>query len=377
MTSAGPAEPKHLTVLDGFRGLAILLVMLSHFLEAGSAVSDATWWGRVLLGGFVGVDMFFVLSGFLITGILVDARVDSPRAFGVFYARRALRIFPLYYAALALVFLLRPAGADSPWWYWLYSSNLGATWKNRWLENPPDFDLGHFWSLAVEEQFYLAWPFLAAFLSRKNLQRLCIACLVIAPAVHFALHFSGREVGAYLFTPVRLNTLATGAWLAIAFREPRLWETTRSFAKPVFLVSAILALAGLAFPRQISLVPFSPFLWGSALVLSVSGAAIPWQRFLSARPLLLLGKLSYGLYVLHYLFHPWLIHTVHDRWIAGRVGGPWLELLIFVVLAFGFSLAAAEMSWHLLEKPALSLKRFFRYPCTDSNTPPPSSLPPS
>ena len=121
MSSAVPSEPKHLPVLDGFRGLAILLVVLSHFLEAGSAVTEETWWGRLLLGGFVGVDMFFVLSGFLITGILLDSGMGSARSFGVFYARRALRIFPLYYAALALVFLCGSAVNDSPWWHWLYA----------------------------------------------------------------------------------------------------------------------------------------------------------------------------------------------------------------------------------------------------------------
>ena len=150
MSSAATSEPKHLPALDGFRGLAILLVMLSHFLKAGSAVTEETWWGRVLLGGFVGVDMFFVLSGFLITGILLDAKVGTPDSFGVFYARRALRIFPLYYASLALVFLLSPGGADSPGWYWLFASNLGATWKGRWLASPEGLNLGHFWSLAVE-----------------------------------------------------------------------------------------------------------------------------------------------------------------------------------------------------------------------------------
>ena len=273
MSSSPPAEPAHLPALDGFRGLAILAVMLSHFLNAGHAVTEESWWGRVLLGGFVGVDMFFVLSGFLITGILLDARVTTARGFGVFYARRALRIFPLYYASLALVFLLRPAGPDSPWWDRTFASNLGATWKGRWLVSPEGFDLGHFWSLAVEEQFYLVWPFLVAALGRRHLPKICLACLVIAPVIHFAFHFSGNAPAAYLFTPVRLHTLAAGAWLALAFRDPVRWDFVRRHAKPVLLVTATISLAALIFPRHLSLVPFSPFLWGSALVLSVASPA--------------------------------------------------------------------------------------------------------
>jgi len=377
MSSAVPSEPKHLPVLDGFRGLAILLVVLSHFLEVGSVVTEETWWGRLLLGGFVGVDMFFVLSGFLITGILLDSGMGSARSFGVFYARRALRIFPLYYAALALVFLCGPEVNDSPWWHWLYASNLGATWKDHWLENPAGFDLGHFWSLAVEEQFYLLWPFLVAFASRRTLAWICLACMVIAPAVHFALHFSGNEVGAYVFTPVRLNTLAAGAWLAIAFRNPPRWESVRRMAKPTVIASGALAIAGLIWPSQISLIPFAPFLWGSALVISISSPG-PWQRLLRTAPLLLLGKLSYGLYVIHYLFHPWMKGTLYDQWISAWTGGnAILSLILYVVVAFLLSLGAAWLSWQVLEKPCLSLKRYFRYQCTDSKTPPPSSLPPS
>lgn len=378
MPPSPPAEPTHLPALDGFRGLAILAVMLSHFLNAGHAVTEETWWGRALLGGFVGVDMFFVLSGFLITGILLDARVTTARGFGVFYTRRALRIFPLYYASLALVFLLSPAGpdsgADSPWWYWTFASNLGATWKGRWLVSPEGFDLGHFWSLAVEEQFYLVWPFLVAALGRRHLPKICLACLVIAPVTHFAFHFSGNAPAAYLFTPVRLHTLAAGAWLALAFRDPVRWDFVRRHAKPVLLVTATISLAALIFPRHLSLVPFSPFLWGSALVLALAspaaGSTAPWQALLSTRPLLVLGKLSYGLYILHYLFDPWLKQVLHDRWILNLTGDrPLLALALFLIAAFALSLAAAALSWHLFEKPILSLKRYFRYPRNSASGP--------
>jgi peptidoglycan/LPS O-acetylase OafA/YrhL len=194
--------------------------------------------------------------------------------------------------------------------------------------------------------------------------------------VHFAFHFSGNAPAAYLFTPVRLHTLAAGVWLALAFRDPVRWDFVRRHAKPVLLVTATISLAALIFPRHLSLVPFSPFLWGSALVLALAspaaGGTAPWQALLSTRPLLVLGKLSYGLYILHYLFDPWLKQVLHDRWILGLTGDrPLLALFLFLVAAFALSLAAAGLSWHLFEKPILSLKRYFRYPRT--STPAPST----
>ncbi|MGC4013251.1 MAG: hypothetical protein QM755_01855 [Luteolibacter sp.] len=103
-----------------------------------------------------------------------------------------MRIFPLYYAVLIGVFLTRPSGPDSPWWYWLFASNIGATLKHDWLISPPGVNLGHLWSLAVEEQFYLVWPLLVRFLPRSTLEKVCLACLVIAPVTHFAL--KSREI---------------------------------------------------------------------------------------------------------------------------------------------------------------------------------------
>ena len=153
--------------------------------------------------------------------------------------------------------------------------------------------------------------------------------------------------------------------LALAFRDPVRWDLVRRHAKPVLLVTATISLAALIFPRHLSLVPFSPFLWGSALVLSV-GSPGPWQALLSTRPLLVLGKLSYGLYILHYLFDPWLKLVLHDRWILGLTGDrPLLALALFLIAAFALSLTAAALSWHLFEKPILSLKRYFRYPRPD------------
>ena len=359
-SSDQPTGLRHTPALDGLRGLAIVLVMWSHFVTVGGLVDDSNAGFRLLRGGFVGVDLFFVLSGFLITGILLDAPKTTGSYFRVFYLRRAVRIFPLYYAILIGVFLTRPAGPDSPAWYWLFASNLGATLKSDWLVSPKGVSLSHFWSLAVEEQFYLVWPLLVRFLNRRSLEKTCMGLLVIAPVIHFTLHFSGNPVGAYLFTGTRLNTLAAGALLAIVFRDRERWRIWMSWAPQVGLAAAAISVLGLIFPVQISLVPFAPLLWGALLMLVMQPLSRISQVF-SGRILVAFGKYSYGLYLLHYLFDPWLKDVLYPKWIVGIAGNGGASVALFMIVATILTFSAALLSWNLLEKPFLSLKRHFRY----------------
>lgn len=351
---------RHTPALDGLRGLAILLVMWSHFITVGGLVDDSNAGFRLLRGGFVGVDLFFVLSGFLITGILLDAPRTTGRYFGVFYLRRAVRIFPLYYAVLAGVFLTRPAGPDGSAWYWFFASNLGATLKGDWLVPPEGVSLSHFWSLAVEEQFYLVWPLVVRFVCRKWLERICVCLVLMAPLIHFAFHFSGNAVAAYQFTATRLNTLAAGALLAMVFREPERWRTWMRHAPTVGWTAGAITLLGLIFPLRISLVPFAPFLWG-ALLMRVMQPLSTINRGFSGQVLVTFGKYSYGLYLLHYLFDPWLKNTLYPEWIVGIAGSGATSVVLFMIVATALTFAAALVSWNVLEKPFLSLKRHFRY----------------
>lgn len=351
---------RHTPALDGLRGLAILLVMWSHFVTVGGLVDDSNAGFRLLRGGFVGVDLFFVLSGFLITGILLDAPKTTGRYFRVFYLRRAVRIFPLYCAILIGVFLTRPAGPDSPAWYWLFASNLGATFKGDWLASPEGVSLSHFWSLAVEEQFYLVWPLVVRFACRKWLERICLSLLVLAPVIHFAFHFSGNPVAAYQFTGTRLNTLAAGALLAIVFRDPQRWQIWMKQAPKVGWIAGTISLLGLIFPLQVSLVPFAPLLWG-ALLMCVMQPLSRINRTFSGRVLVTFGKYSYGLYLLHYLFDPWLKEVLYPKWIVGLAGNGAASVALFMLMATVLTFSAALLSWNLLEKPFLSLKRHFRY----------------
>jgi len=356
-----PSGMRHIQALDGLRGLAIVLVMWSHFVIVGGLVDDSNAFFRLLRGGFVGVDLFFVLSGFLITGILLDAP-RTERYFRVFYLRRAVRIFPLYYAILIGVFLTRPAGPDSPAWYWLFASNLGATLKGNWLASPEGVSLSHFWSLAVEEQFYLVWPLVVRFVRRKWLERICMVLFVLAPVTHFFMDSQGNSVGAYVFTGSRLNTLATGALLAVIFRDQVRWQKWMRHASTVGWGAGAICLFGLIFPAYtyITLAPFAPLLWGSLLMHVVQPLSRINQAF-SGRVLVTFGKYSYGLYLLHYLFDPWLKGVLYPKWVVGIAGEGLASVVLFILVATLLTFSAALLSWNLLEKPFLSLKRHFRY----------------
>src|SRR5262249_55951728 len=217
----------YLRELDGVRGVAILLVMLFHFgavvSEGGAPTGAASKLVQRAVGaGWCGVDLFFVLSGFLITGILYDTK-GQPGYYRTFYARRTVRIFPLYYGLLVASFLVRPwAGLGPPapegyqGWFWLYLANVlrvvhGGEACGR---------LEHFWSLAVEEHFYLIWPFVVRTLGRAALLRACVGVGVAALAFRAFAVAKGWPFAAYMLTPARVDTMAVGAWLALAARGP-------------------------------------------------------------------------------------------------------------------------------------------------------------
>ncbi len=224
---AGAQATGHMAALDGVRGLAIALVLCVHFI--GDDVPQSLLERgvtRLACYGVWGVDLFFVLSGFLITGILYDAR-GGPGYFRNFYLRRTLRIFPLHYAVLAFLFVLLPAlplpypaglaeAAEHQRWLWPYAGNLYLSWQGAWSALP---FVGHFWSLAVEEHFYLVWPVVVLFCSRRALLAVCVGCGVFALSLRVALALAGvSDVALVAFTPCRLDALCAGAFLAVTLR---------------------------------------------------------------------------------------------------------------------------------------------------------------
>ncbi|MHB1328106.1 MAG: acyltransferase family protein, partial [Gemmatimonadales bacterium] len=208
--------------IDGLRGLAVLVVMLLHFNLMRPANAGEMAFVQLLGTGWIGVDLFFLVSGFLITGILWEAR-GSDGYFWRFYTRRTLRIFPLYYAFLFGLLVVLPmfmsqyaaehATHDRRIWLWTYLSNILMA-RDGW-EGMPSHTT-HLWSLAIEEQFYLIWPLVVYLLRYRGLVITCLTILGLSPLIRAGLdHALPDGVAAYTLLPARLDGLALGALLAL------------------------------------------------------------------------------------------------------------------------------------------------------------------
>lgn len=368
----------HLPVLDGVRGIAILLVLVHHFSTLGRP-----W--TIPLDGVVaklqqamwsGVDLFFVLSGFLITGILYDAK-GSGNYFRAFYARRVLRIFPLYYAFLAAIVLLMPLlpfapplreVMPGPGWYWTYLANLFFAWRGAM---PPA--TGHLWSLSIEEQFYLFWPLVVAALDRRALMRACIAIAVGSLLLRVGLVLGDAPwVRAYALTPARMDALALGGWIALAARGPDGLAPLRRFCLPV--AGVCLALLGAIAAARRGLSSQDPvvdsvgftlvaLLFGALLVAVLTEAPEKrLHRWTSTPVLRTFGRYSYAIYLFHYPIPYLLARAGFPAERVPRILGWQLpgQIAYFAVLT-AFTLALAFASWHLFEKHFLKLKDAFRY----------------
>lgn len=365
-----PAE-RHVPVLDGIRGVAILLVLTIHF----TLISRETLFGGVISRiaglGWSGVDLFFVLSGYLITGKLLESR-ESPYYFRGFYARRILRIFPLYYVFLAFAFWVAPIvapGLGEPPasglrpFYWLYWQNFLVAVEGA---SPPAL-LGVTWSLAIEEQFYLAWPLVVRLTPPRRLPQLLAGLfggeLVLRAA---ALAFGVSTSFLYFRTQYRLDGLVLGALIAVLLREPATADVCRKAARFLLPASAV-ALAvitavegGFAGRRPlVSVAGFSALalFFGSLLaILVTSPERSPHVRLFSGRILRSFGKYSYGIYILHIPVLLWLQKRFPMPELAAAHGDLPAQLIYWVV-GFGGSFLLALISWHLMEKWFLRLKR--------------------
>ncbi len=339
---------KRIHQLDAIRGVAILAVILHNQRHQFPSLHL----GRVFENGWMGVDLFFVLSGFLITGILLDTR-QTPRYFTNFYARRCLRIWPLYYSVLFFMFvvvpLLRPSEGhiifahSSPWWaYPLFLQNF--------LTPVPTDATGLLavsWSLAVEEQFYLVWPWVVRYCSHSQLRRIAISVIVLSPALRFWLSFHGVQL--YSNTFCRLDGLMAGAVLALAVRSETFHPT--QFVKGAWIALAVaipLTVAAEAF--HLSWILFS--LSAAACAAFVYVTLFSRQRWLQVAMtnqfIVYTGTISYGLYLLHKIPFDMAKAFHLDR--HAFVVLPMLLLASYIV---------AALSWTWLEKPFLSLKRYF------------------
>lgn len=376
-----PPPDERVPTLDGVRGLAIVLVLVNNVYPGTQALSgtDAFAWHVANLG-WVGVDLFFVLSGFLITGILLDTK-DGAHYFRNFYARRVVRIFPLYYGVLFCVYFIFPhlvhqraatyAALDRQRWFeWLYVGNFGYA-----LRGYPPFPTVHFWSLAMEEQFYFVWPLVVLLLDRRRLLALCALLLGASFALRLAwvLH-GGTTSWLFILTPFRLDGLPTGAIIALTLREPGGRARLARWAKPVLLACAPVALALMVWnevaraqrPYEIVGVvgfPLIALAFGALLVYTLD--AVPGSRthrVFASPAMRFFGRYSYAMYVFHEFVLWALLRAVPSAAEPPRILGSRIPLsLAVLVVVCAITTALALASWHLYEKRFLSLKRYFPY----------------
>ncbi len=358
--------------LDGVRGIAILLVVYYHYFAAhpypggGTLVRLLTQAGSI---GWTGVDLFFTLSGFLIGGILLDNR-NAPNLLRVFYARRTLRIFPLYYAWLALfailLFTIGPKdvfGDALPLWsYATYTQNLLIAHRAHWgspFMNPT-------WSLAMEEQFYLLLPLVVLLCPPRWRVGLFVALVVQSLSLRYYLEQHGHSYAGLVLPPSHWDGLFCGVLGAELVRWPKAVALLRR--NKLLLHGPFVLLMGLFVCWT-----FYPQMWeggwlppsGRPILLALASLSLilvavlsPWRGGLRARWLMWVGSVSYGIYIMHDGIKNMMVHLLH------RGGIPSLDATADIVgpfLSVPLTLGLAALSYRYFEAPLLRLGRHFRY----------------
>ena len=328
-----------LSHLDGLRFFAFLAVFIHHV------------FGAPLL--WAGVDVFFVLSGFLITGILIRTKEDS-KYYKNFYLRRLFRIFPPYYLFIIFVFIfIRFDDIGQIGYFLTYTSNIA----NSVLKVEVPESLVPMWSLAIEEQFYLIWPFVVRKTNLRGLVWVCVALLALAPLLRAGVAVVWDDhYPAYYLLPMRIDLLAAGGLIALArvLWSPEKFLSVTRWGIAVSAIGAVLFVGlTLLFPSfrtGANSILFNAA--GYSLILVVVAGALAWliprqdglvARSLSTPVIVYLGTISYVLYLVHQL----IIVELKAMEIA--------DPLIFVV-GLLITIGIAAISWVVLEKPMLSLK---------------------
>ena len=332
-TERSATVPGRIVQLDGLRAIAICAVLAAHVLQ--------------LPLGWVGVDIFFVLSGFLITGILLARKRSGGGYFSYFYRRRIFRILPAYAASIVAGGLLFAWWVFTPWpLFVFFGMNLQPLW---W---PKPAIIMSFWSLAVEEQFYLVWPIVILLVSETLLLRVALAAIVLTPLLRvlctplFPTHFY-----IYMLTPFRADLLCAGAVLALLWKDrtPRFEHLCRTRA----WIGCVAGFGGLALlqawpvfrlfsnTRSANGLDYTLSLVGSVSLLAWTLADTSWLRkLLSTRPMRYIGEISYTMYLIHLYVLVKVEAHVHSR------------ALQFILVLAG-TVFWASLSWFVMERPLI------------------------
>ncbi len=373
----------HMPALDGIRGVAILLVMVCHFTRIMDPNTPSQLlFSKLTEAGWTGVDLFFVLSGFLITGILLDSK-DSASYFFSFYMRRILRIFPLYYTACFVYLVAVPlvqnhlglltsvhSIASDQVWFWAYSANWGQAVSGR-----PFNALVHFWSLAIEEQFYLVWPLVVRVTSERTFARLCIALVLVSQLLRIMLFLKGFSLFViFQITVTRLDGLALGALAALAVRDER-WlaraDSSLKYLIPLpFVGLVVLGIVSRGF-TQINgplVVLFSPLLlavmFAGILLSAIVRRGSKFETLLRAPWLRSCGKYSYAMYVFHLPMMMIVEHQNKYFFLRASINAiPGISRILvvvgYVIMSSLLTYVVARLSWWALESHFINLKRHF------------------
>ncbi len=362
-------KPRYMVQLDALRALAVFAVIITHFVAA-SPGSTLLFLTSIFPWASLGVRLFFVISGFLITGILLQCRetIDLAKQDVIFtirrfYIRRFLRIFPIYYLTLAVTAIanIKPV-RETFLWHLTYTSNIYIATRGNWNDGP----VIPFWSLSVEEQFYLFWPFLILLLPKKHLLKAIFITILIGPVFRLScLIFGLNEIQTYVLPFSSLDVLGIGAILAVYTYTPERFKQSKTYlcnfgfwVGGSFLI--ILQVMHLFNIGDIVRIVVEPTVTALFFVWLVARAA---QGFggvagiiLELKPLVYIGKISYGIYVYH-CFIPVIVPRIFYY-----LGLPYpSSLSMQLVLKIMATLIVAVLSWHLIEKPINNLKRHFGY----------------
>ena len=366
---------KRIPALDGLRGIAILAVFFRHY--AGGLEKTATSTALHILGmlfnfGWSGVDLFFVLSGFLITGILFDTQ-GKPGYYKNFYARRLLRIFPPYYLLAAIYLALTPLlAAHWKWGQLSFLVYLGYPLALIWpalAEVSPSVHITHLWSLCAEEQFYLIWPWTIAKLrTSRAILRVCLALAIATLLFRIAICVTGWVdiTWTHDFLGCRMDALAIGAAIAIAVRGP-LENRLMKWAPIIFPLAAVSVIAICLFRRTtdhsdpaIATIGFTliALAYGALIVLALRHGT--WlERLLSTRVLRLFGKYSYAMYLFDFPLTVFL--SPRREFFIAASHSYAIGSAVFLLVCLLVNLLVAAASFHFVESPIMRLKTRFNY----------------
>jgi peptidoglycan/LPS O-acetylase OafA/YrhL len=321
--------------LDGVRAIAITMVMIFHLAQGGIRIPGPTVIGQT------GVDLFFVLSGFLITGILLKSPQGDWHEIRTFYIRRTLRIFPLYYATILLLDL---AGRHVSFAFWIYLQDF------YYAANWPIGEPIHFWSLAIEEQFYLLWPFVVLFLPRRRLMPALWLMIAAALLCRFPLIHAG--ISPFFFPLSRFDALSAGGVLALLHHAGRLTRYRRPMIAICLCAAILVAVQGRAAAHAPNLLWVQVTKFTALAAFYAAGIGIvltsrpnPVNRLLASAPFRFVGRIAYGLYV----FHPIVFGIVFVHFAAQ-------SSLIRAALAVAATFACTLISWYGMERYMIALK---------------------